>query len=67
MNIAKEVFDAPFCVFVHNYVGDDSDTECTYANKAALSMAAADWGDVVGQPLDLFERSVLDEALSKGQ
>jgi len=64
-SIAREIFDAPFCLLVHDYF-EVEETRFVYANKSALEMMEATWEDVVGTPSSFFGKSVLDQAASKG-
>ena len=66
-NIARDIFEAPFCLLAHDYTGEEeSVSTCTYANKAALEMMGGEWDDIVGQPSSLFEKDVLDRAREEG-
>jgi len=52
-SIAKEIFEAPFCLLIHDYF-EVEETRFVYANQSALEMVEATWEDVVSTPSSFF-------------
>ena len=67
VNIARDIFQAPFCLLAHDYTGEgESASKYTYANRAALDVMGGEWSDIVGQPSSLFDKDTLDRAREEG-
>jgi len=68
--IAKVVFEAPFCILINNYDGeegeDKEDIRCEYANKAALDLLGKKWEEVVGSRWTFGDEKTLKEASDQG-
>eukprot|EP00210_Caulerpa_lentillifera_P005536 g5295.t1 len=64
-SITKEIFEAPFCLLIHDYFEVEKPS-LVYANKSALNMMEGDWNDIIGAPSVFFEKSILDQAATEG-
>ncbi|GMH45753.1 hypothetical protein BSKO_13716 [Bryopsis sp. KO-2023] len=56
--IAKDVWQAPFCLLANDFTQSDSPAKATYVNKPFLDCMELNWTDIVGKPAAEMPESV---------